>query len=656
MAHQLPPTATASLRMDADALVRLVSTPRVAAAVWGTRASRAAIEDAFIDAHGSGGNVALAKVAAHAVVGAAGALVRAFDRYSERGDKGKHAGFPLAEMSAALALVHPFRVAKEVKRSLAALAVYAALYCFLEEAKGAEDDIEELVEKIKKKAKRNGCKMSRRDIKRERRCAITSVLQQIRRSSFAFLEDGGPGDRKPASRKPHVDESSCDDESDSDHDIDADDVVDGHRQNGRRLLNECLKILKAAFAADKAAKGIRKVARVLRSLQSEERTLSDIVDSVRRTTALLSVKVGPPSMPAVYAAAEDSLAPLNRASLSRPVSVVAGKKSSSRKRAHVHISEGQESEEEGPSRKRRASANQEKNDSEDGEMLDSAGVKNGEVDGDVDIPSTPNEGKFPPDSKDRAAESIMRGNDKNTTGRTSTPVGQVDAPSSDASESSADDDRKQDLVKDLSMNDLNQYAADEFSGSDDDDDDIDDDESNATLRKAEQGLDKPMSRYGPQDKGRSVSPMPSDDDDYEAGQSRRKRIVMRKRGNLDVRLSPVKTKESAAANGKKRTNRFTASDDEQLVKGLERYGWGEWSLIASHYEWDHPRTNVSLKDRARTLNLNQRNFPPPLNPSNEAITRRGRPSKNAFEYVSRAPEDEIQDPDENSAPSSGIED
>lgn len=76
------------------------------------------------------------------------------------------------------------------------------------------------------------------------------------------------------------------------------------------------------------------------------------------------------------------------------------------------------------------------------------------------------------------------------------------------------------------------------------------------------------------------------------------------------RISPMKPEENSDGAGatRKKKHSYHRWDDHQdylLKKGIEKHGLGEWKAILDDPELDWPsyRTNVQLKDRARTLKI-----------------------------------------------------
>ena len=83
------------------------------------------------------------------------------------------------------------------------------------------------------------------------------------------------------------------------------------------------------------------------------------------------------------------------------------------------------------------------------------------------------------------------------------------------------------------------------------------------------------------------------DDDYGAGSasggSSRKREA--------VRASPLAPS--------KRRKAFSAQEENNLKRGVTQFGVGQWAAILSHYKFADGRTNVSLKDKWRTITKQQ---------------------------------------------------
>jgi hypothetical protein len=167
--------------------------------------------------------------------------------------------------------------------------------------------------------------------------------------------------------------------------------------------------------------------------------------------------------------------------------------------------------------------------------------------------------------------------------------------------------------------------SDEASGRDDESGDSDDNSDGEESSDGGDAADpqtpdkqKKRSRYAPRADAKVASPISpfrsdvgSDDEDGSRRTGRAGRPAMRKRRKLDLELSPLQPRRPAASRPR-RLPRFSSGEDESLIAGLKKFGWAQWALIVEEYAWDHPRTNINLKDRARSLRLEKRAFPVPL--------------------------------------------
>ncbi|CDF34745.1 unnamed protein product [Chondrus crispus] len=129
-----------------------------------------------------------------------------------------------------------------------------------------------------------------------------------------------------------------------------------------------------------------------------------------------------------------------------------------------------------------------------------------------------------------------------------------------------------------------------------------------------------MLQYSGDVNGRAASPIPDS-----APIIRRKRKM---RQDIDMDASSEEelvTNQEPIGNGRlMRTGRFQIYEDELLVEGLTRYGWGMWRQISDDFgKGKYTRTPMSLKDRARTMNLDPSKYPVP---ADCGIVKRGRPS------------------------------
>lgn len=88
-----------------------------------------------------------------------------------------------------------------------------------------------------------------------------------------------------------------------------------------------------------------------------------------------------------------------------------------------------------------------------------------------------------------------------------------------------------------------------------------------------------------------------------------------------------------------RTGRFLPHEDELLIAGLRRYGWGLWTDIAANFgDGKYTRAPMSLKDRARTLELMRTEYPAP-----SFRMRRGRPPRQEPNCQERSGASEVDD-------------
>lgn len=123
-----------------------------------------------------------------------------------------------------------------------------------------------------------------------------------------------------------------------------------------------------------------------------------------------------------------------------------------------------------------------------------------------------------------------------------------------------------------------------------------------------------------------------------SGSEDRNRTRLPKKKRMSDQISPARSPEyvmmgdgqkrrktAGGTPGKVSTGRgvpFSSAEDKLLLEGLRKYGWASWRLIVDNFDFNG-RTNVALKDRARTLNLEPYQFPSNTGP------RRGRPAKSS---------------------------
>ncbi|KAI0566589.1 Myb [Gracilaria domingensis] len=102
-------------------------------------------------------------------------------------------------------------------------------------------------------------------------------------------------------------------------------------------------------------------------------------------------------------------------------------------------------------------------------------------------------------------------------------------------------------------------------------------------------------------------------------------VMQRKKRNLKVLHNPSKRRKGEEKNKDGqivRRGHFTSYEDEWLIEGIRKYGWGSWKqIVTEYYEGrNYTRNPMSLKDRARTLGLDRAKYP-----KRSGVPLRGRP-------------------------------
>lgn len=139
--------------------------------------------------------------------------------------------------------------------------------------------------------------------------------------------------------------------------------------------------------------------------------------------------------------------------------------------------------------------------------------------------------------------------------------------------------------------------------------------------------------------GRSPSPFTDDDRDNLGPRPALPEV--------EHRNFPNTIREAAPSARRGKGVRFTSADDEELHKGLKKYGYGQWKKIHSRGKFSAGVNNAKLKDRARYLRLQAKDFPLPAGTKKG----RGRPNKNlriqgdSDESNGEEHNDEIENPD-----------
>lgn len=150
------------------------------------------------------------------------------------------------------------------------------------------------------------------------------------------------------------------------------------------------------------------------------------------------------------------------------------------------------------------------------------------------------------------------------------------------------------------------------------------DESLTQARKAKKGTQSRRPRYsGRVSGGRPASPIPDSEPRSQPKRRRRKRVVLEGgSGDRQTRRHESSRPESSTQPARlKKYKRFQPFEDEIIKNGLKTHGWGTWTQISEDFEEKgFYRSALSLKDRARTLRLDPRDFP-------TSYTRRGKPNR-----------------------------
>lgn len=118
---------------------------------------------------------------------------------------------------------------------------------------------------------------------------------------------------------------------------------------------------------------------------------------------------------------------------------------------------------------------------------------------------------------------------------------------------------------------------------------------------------------------RAVSPIPESETPLR--RKKRSRATLSSGSDSEFPEKRFREKEQRYFGKILRSGRFRMFEDELLIEGLEKYGWGAWTDIARDFgKSQYTRGPMSLKDRARTLVLDPAEYPPPR-------MKRGRPNQ-----------------------------
>lgn len=122
-------------------------------------------------------------------------------------------------------------------------------------------------------------------------------------------------------------------------------------------------------------------------------------------------------------------------------------------------------------------------------------------------------------------------------------------------------------------------------------------------RRRRRSLDRPSSG------ARDASPLPESPSSVTKRRRPVRMPVLESASDSDEDdvFEPTRLRDEPHIGGMKvARGRFTKEEDDWLVEGLQKYGWGSWALIAKNFgdgKARYTRNGVSLKDRARTLQL-----------------------------------------------------
>lgn len=126
-------------------------------------------------------------------------------------------------------------------------------------------------------------------------------------------------------------------------------------------------------------------------------------------------------------------------------------------------------------------------------------------------------------------------------------------------------------------------------------------------------------RYSPDANARAASPIPGSETPIQRKRRTRVELEGAESSGEERRVS-----REALFHGRiLRTGRFQIYEDDLLVEGLARYGWGMWTQVAKNFGTGrYTRAPMSLKDRARTMGLDPLKYPIPKGSG----VKKGRPS------------------------------
>lgn len=116
---------------------------------------------------------------------------------------------------------------------------------------------------------------------------------------------------------------------------------------------------------------------------------------------------------------------------------------------------------------------------------------------------------------------------------------------------------------------------------------------------------------GPGENARDASPIPESPEATNDNLTRKRRSNRRSLQKSDNDVDEQVRLALARETRSKSRGRFQKFEDAWLLDGLRKYGWGSWTIISKNFgegEAPNSRTGMSLKDRARTLDLDPQKY------------------------------------------------
>ena len=132
---------------------------------------------------------------------------------------------------------------------------------------------------------------------------------------------------------------------------------------------------------------------------------------------------------------------------------------------------------------------------------------------------------------------------------------------------------------------------------------IGEDVLNGVIERAQNAKRRRRTLGMPESAGRAATPFSDDDSDFGDRPHIHIRSVARKKFPKSIKERP----KSPPPRGS--SKRFTREDDDELIRGLKKYGYGRWVEILNNGNFPESFTNSKLKDRARTLGIDAKDYP-----------------------------------------------